>query len=179
MRLIKTISALFLIPAMLFVLFSCVGDGEESREVSRESIESEQTDISESNSESSAEESVYTPELKDLDDREIRFLVAGSGYSYYESFEIYAGETANETINDAVYERNQIIQDKYNCIITADKSNNVANDMRTYVSADLDEYDVYMPMINDAVRLVGEGLMLDLKELTGLKLDKPWWDQKA
>ena len=31
--------------------------------------------------------------------------------------------------------------------------------MRTYVSADLDEYDVYMPMINDAVRLVGEGLM--------------------
>ena len=179
MRLIKTISALFLIPAMLFVLFSCVGDGEESREVSRESIESEQTDISESNSESSAEESVYTPELKDLDDREIRFLVAGSGYSYYESFEIYAGETANETINDAVYERNQIIQDKYNCIITADKSNNVANDMRTYVSADLDEYDVYMPMINDAVRLVGEGLMLDLKELTGLMLDKPWWDQKA
>ncbi|MGI6715699.1 MAG: hypothetical protein ACOX3X_00675 [Eubacteriales bacterium] len=171
---LKKVLALALTFTFLLTLFACNGSSEES---SAPSYEDETT--YESTPESSEEVSEYTPELRDLGEREIRFLVAGSGYSYYESFEIYAEELLNETINDAVYERNRTVEAKYNCRITADKSNNVANDLRTYVSSGLDMYDVYMPMINDAVKLIGEDLMLDLKELESLNLDGEWWDQKA
>jgi hypothetical protein len=173
-----------MVSAVLLSVFAC---GKQSP--SNTSAESNASAVSESGTsgnsaeasgiDSSEEVSEYQPVVRDLKGAEIKFLVPGSNYSYYESFEIYAEEMNDEIINDAVYERNQAVESKYNCTIKADKSTNVANDMRTYITSDVDTYNVYMPMINDAVKLVGEGLMLDLNTLSDLSLKESWWDQKA
>ncbi len=181
MKYFKAIFVFVIVSAILLSAFSCEkqnGDTESKNTSDSASITDKSSETDESETES-GEESVYEPIVRDLDGEVIRFLVAGSAYSYYESFEIYAGELTDEVINDAVYNRNQMVQDKYNCTIVADKSDNVAGDMRTFVSSGLNTYDVYMPMINDAVKLVGDGYMLDLKTLDDLNLEKSWWDQRA
>ncbi|MDD4125348.1 MAG: extracellular solute-binding protein [Eubacteriales bacterium] len=183
MKFFKAIFVFVIISAVLLSTFACgeQNGNTESKDASDSASSDDNSsaaDESETETEST-DESAYEPAVRDLDGKEIRFLVAGNAYSYYESFEIYADELTDEVINDAVYNRNQTVQDKYNCHITAEKSGNVANDMRTYVSSGLDTFDVYMPMINDAVKMVGEGLMLDLKTLDDLMLEKSWWDQKA
>lgn len=123
-------------------------------------------------------EQPYEPAVRDLENREICFLVPGSSYSYYESFEIYAEEKNDEAINDAVFERNEKVESRLNCRITAEKSDNVTADMVKYVNTGI-YYDVYMPMINDAAAIVGDGLMYDLKQFEDLKLGESWWDQNA
>lgn len=179
MKHIKTTLALSLVLVILLSFFACeTAPGGESGAQTGGPGKSEDVSRAPEGSEDPGNVS-YVPETRDLASREVKFLVPGSGYVYYESFEIYAGELTDESINDAVYHRNQIIADRYNCTISAVKSDNVAGDMRVYIGSNLADYDVYMPMINDAVKLVGEGLMLDLKLFDGLKLDQSWWDQKA
>jgi hypothetical protein len=183
MRHLKTVLICILVSAVLLSVFAC---GKESP--NNTSAESNASAVSEngtsdnsaeaSGTDSSEEVSEYQPVVRYLGGTEIKFLVPGSTYSYYESFEIYAEELNTEIINDAVYDRNQMVQDKYNCTIAADKSSNVANDMRTNIASDIDTYDVYMPMINEAVKM-DKGLMLDLNTLTDLNLKESWWDQKA
>lgn len=175
---IKALLALLLVFALAAGCFAC---GESENTVSSESkAVSETTNESAADESSEEESSEVTPLVKDLGGREIKFLVAGSSYSYYESFEIYAEELNEEAINDAVYERNQLVQQKLGCVIAEEKSSNVAADMDMYVGGGITDYAVYMPMINDAVKYVGSGNMLDLHEFDEqLHLDERWWDQKA
>ena len=174
----KTILALLLV---FVLLVSCVACSEPDTPSGNESKEASEAVSTEAPDESKAEESSeVTPLAKNLGEREIKFLVAGSTYGNYESFEIFAEETNEEAINDAVFERNQLVQQKLNCIITEEKSSNVAADMDTYVQGGINDYAVYMPMINDAVNYVGSGDMLDLHEFDDvMHLSEGWWDQKA
>ncbi len=174
----KIILALLLVFALMLSCIACTEtetpSGNESKEASAEaSTASAEESLEEESSE-------VMPLVRDLGGRDIKFLVAGSNYSYYESFEIYAEETNEEAINDAVFERNQIVQTRLNCTISEEKSTNVAADMDKYVNGGIDDITVYMPMINDAVNYVGGGIMLDLHEFDDcMNLGESWWDQKA
>ena len=178
------IASLALVALMLFSAVACSGGGPgaASGQESLPQTGSETGVSGGDNSAASEEESVpeppYEPEIRDLGGREIVFLVPGSNYSYYESFEIYAEEKNDEAINDAVFERNELVQTRLNCKILAEKSANVTTDMITYINTGV-FYDVYMPMINDVAGIVGDGLMYDLKEFDELKLSESWWDQAA
>ena len=185
MKTIVRVFALAIIACMLFLAAACSSQtaSDTSAVNSAESV-SHATDnsgyVSEQDTESNepVSEQPYEPVVRDLDSREIVFLVPGSSYSYYESFEIYAEERNDEAINDAVFERNEKVESRLNCRIMAEKSDNVTADMVKYVNTGI-YYDVYMPMINDAAAIVGDGLMYDLKQFEDLNLDKPWWDQNA
>ncbi|MFA6730542.1 MAG: hypothetical protein WCR95_06065 [Eubacteriales bacterium] len=171
--LLSVLFVLTLISASLF-LSSC---GEPSPGDSSSAISD--PGEPESNESSVSEEIPYEPEQLNLGGVIFNFLVPGSGYSYYESFEIYSEERTEETINDAVYNRNQLVESRLGCLIRADKSNNVTNDLRLNFDAGLNTYDVYMPMINDAAKIAGDGYMLDLHDFEQLNLAESWWDQKA
>ncbi|HBL83523.1 MAG: hypothetical protein A2Y17_00515 [Clostridiales bacterium GWF2_38_85] len=128
----------------------------------------------------SEEESGYNvsiPEM-DMDELEIRFLVAGSENMYYESFDIYSEELNNELLNDEIYNRNHRIQEKYNCVITEEKVANVATTAEQYMRAGTDDFDIYMPYLHNAVSLASQGYFYNLYDLDNLNLDQPYWDQK-
>lgn len=64
--------------------------------------------------ESSTEETVLLPD-KDFDGAEVMFLTAlNSDYDWYSSYEIFAEEMNGGLINDAVFTRNQTIEDLLN-----------------------------------------------------------------
>lgn len=181
MKLIRSIIPFILIACLLLTFSACSGgdDGSQSSAVSEDGKQTDESpDGSGTVSDEPVSEAPYAPAARDLEGREIVFLVPGSNYTYYESFEIYAEEKNDEAINDAVFERNQIVQERLNCVISAEKTANVAQDMLKYINSGV-YYDVYMPMINDVAQIVGDGLMYDLNEFEDLKLDQPWWDQHA
>lgn len=96
----RSLLCILLVFAMSLCLFSCVaGKDGSSKDISKEV----QSDIKDD----------YVLKDKDLNEAEIRFLVPDSSYVYYESFDIYADELGEGVINDAVYERNMQIEDKY------------------------------------------------------------------
>ena len=100
-------------------------------------------------------------------------------YSYYESFEIYAAELNDEVINDSVFNRNAIVESKLNCYILEDKKSAIHEIVKTNFNSGIDDYDVYMPMMNDSIAIAADGLLADLTTLEGINLDGDWWDQRA
>ncbi len=85
-----------------------------------------------------------------------------------------------EPVNDAVYERNSYIEEKYNIKISAltGGSEPVSAAMK-FISADEDAFDAVSDgLSNLASVLITEGALLDVRTIEGLDLDGRWWDTK-
>lgn len=99
----------------------------------------------------------------------------GSGSTHWEFFtEGYNGER----INDAVYERNLYIMDKYN--VDFEFSNSVSfsfDKCVTAMSAGEDQYDLILPGVAKALEWAGRGFLTEVSELTHQNLSAEWWNQ--
>ena len=118
--------------------------------------------------------------------RDFVILVPGNEYpDRYKSIEVGAEELNNEIINDAVYERNLLVETKYNIDIKAyatEQGEYLTEMVRNNNNNGLHLYDIVTPMMNEAVALAAEDALYDLysSEISAdLDLTKPWWDQNA
>lgn len=126
--------------------------------------------------------------LRDWDgeNSEFWFLVGGMEYGdRYQSREIGAEELNNELINDAVYNRNALVEDKFNidivCYATT-SAEKIDTILSTEISTQMYTYDVVMPIMNNMVSGAADGYFYDLYGddiKSDLDLTKEWWDQRA
>ncbi|MBO5246737.1 MAG: hypothetical protein J6B28_05685, partial [Eubacterium sp.] len=82
-----------------------------------------------------------------------------------------------DTVNDAIFLRNSILEEKYNIHIHA-----VEQDFRVFssaVRAGDDAYQFSTPSVITAFNLAVVGLTLNLTEIPHLQFDMPWWNQNA
>ena len=90
-------------------------------------------------------------------------------------------ELGGDTINEAVFLRNQYVEGKYNFKIEEVRSNN--NDpganVRRAVNASDDLYDMALIGMRDCSDLASNGIFLNLNEVDNFDFNKPWWDQNA
>lgn len=129
--------------------------------------------------ESSTEETVLLPD-KDFGGAEVMFLTAhNSSYDWYSSYEIFAEEMNGGLINDAVFTRNQTIEDLLNIKIAQTKLEDPHNTAKETLIAGDTQFDVVMPYINNTISLATQGLLLDLQTVPWLDLERSWWDQRA
>lgn len=129
--------------------------------------------------ESVAEDTVVLPDKK-FDGAEVMFLTAlNKDYDWYSSYEIYAEEMNGGLINDAVFTRNQTIEELLDIRIAETKLENPHNTAKESLVAGDTQFDVVMPYINNTISLATQGLLLDLNKVDYLALGKPWWDQRA
>ena len=144
------------------------------------------------NAETSVEETVtedtriYADLPDDLDYGGYEFTVL---YWRIESWEtmartcrdIYAESQTGEPINDAVYERNMKIEEKYNAKIKLQREDTgtMSATVRNSIAAGDAVYDAVYPRLVEGASLMSEGLFFDLHELSYIDLSKPWWDQNA
>ena len=160
------------------ILTSCISSNNVSSATSETSIASE-------NSEKTVRLFDNLPEY-DGNKKEITFLVRGlEAGDRYQSVEIGAEELTNELINDAVYNRNKLVEDHFNIkikTVATGVGESIITNIRAQDLANEDKYQVVMPTMDSAAVLAGEGLFLDLKSeeiAKNLDLSKEWWDQRA
>ena len=103
--------------------------------------------------------------------------------------EFGATELTGEAVNDARYNRNQLLNERYNCVISSVDQNAVTNrnvlhdDMTkavdTLMMAGDNNYAFMLLQGYSTCKMAINGTLNDLNSMEYLGLDNPWWDQKA
>ena len=182
----KQLLALFLaLLTVLTVFVSCNGDAKETETDKPQS--GVDTPVG-GDSDGETEPSEITDDLGDVNfadvtNPKITFFVR-TGYEG----EIYAEEVIDEDLNDAIYWRNQEVQNRLGVEIahiaqaggwgsgnTSYVDWNAA--LRNAVQTTTHDFDATLFYTGTASSLATEGCYLDLTELDMISLEKPWWNQ--
>lgn len=122
---------------------------------------------------------------KDFDGRSFRVLVRDNSNTTCRHIEEIVAETeTGEVINDAVYTRNRIVEDRFNTkieVITQAESpeDTLTNYVRKTVLAGSDEFDLVSGHMILMGMLSTSDVYYNLYELPYIDLDKPWWLKSA
>ncbi|HBL84493.1 MAG: hypothetical protein A2Y17_06515 [Clostridiales bacterium GWF2_38_85] len=135
---------------------------------------------SENNNSTSSEASDSLSFLPDVNynEEEIIFLCENDGTCKA----IYAEELDSTLINDSVYQRNNIVQEKLGVVIKSyygDTTITCLDMLRNSINSGLDEYDIVMPYMPAAATMALDQNLYDLNEIPELNLSAPYWDQNA
>ena len=128
------------------------------------------------------EDTRITPNLPeaDFDGHKFNVLTRGKSSATWCSRDIFAEGLTGEVINDAVYNRNQTIEDQYNFEVVEFGSDDPSNVAKTSILSGDDEFDMVCIRIKDHITsLVNAGLLLDLKALELMDLSQPYYDQNS
>lgn len=184
----KRFVALALIMAMLLPAFASCSDSTDNSE---KETTGGQTDVSQPVDAGSEEEDTEESEkiLPDLPDE----TFGGTDFNIYVSSndeygtvkdDFTAEEYTGEPINDARYTRQLNIEQQYDIKINVYKASGAGasigtTEVRRSVSTGDYAYDLTMLGGYATCNLAMENVLLDLKQVEYIDLEKPWWDQRA
>lgn len=81
-----------------------------------------------------------------------------------------------EPINDAVHERNRLLEETLNIRVAENKQQTPETVAKSAILAGDDSFDVLTTGLSQLAPLVKSGYLADLHGVPGLNLDKDWWD---
>ncbi len=150
------------------VTISC-GGGNSQQEVTTAAT-SETTTVAPATTEAGY---VELPE-KDYGGREL--VIWYNGNDFEPNIDVAATELNGDVLNDAVFERNQAIEDKYNIVINSSFQTGITSAVRNSVTADYDAVDIILERPNQMFQLGLDGILTPINELPNIDLTQPWWD---
>lgn len=118
---------------------------------------------------------------RDYEGAEFVFMDTGSGYGsgYYETKDIVVESQNGEAFNDAVWERDAMVEEKFNIKITESKNNSVGpNASKSIMAGDM-SFDAILTVYGEQYSLASSGALYDIGELPYLDLGNSWWDQNS
>ena len=123
----------------------------------------------------------YDLPVNDLNGYKFRIISRSvAANSHWWNYDIIAEEENGDPINDAVYQRNKTIEERYNISIANTHDNDVYGKANKSVKAGSDDYDLVVIGLNGGQEnLTTQGMLWDLNNLPHIDLTKAWWDQKA
>lgn len=95
--------------------------------------------------------------------------------------DIATEELNGDVFNDAVFNRNKAIEEKYNIKIALTRMdiNEITNSIRKMVSAGDDNYDLVYQRQHEVMAMVMNGMFYNLNEVPYIDFEKPWWDKRS
>ena len=168
------LAALLLTGAMA----SC-GGGETTQPV-------DTTGAVENTAASETEEPAYVPATVDMGGREFHILskMEGDESGRWTAEDFKITEADGDVVNDAIFNRNQLLEEQFNCDIVNHFeamgnlfSYTLYGTISKLVQAGDTTYDFMMPPIQDSAKLAADGILWDLTMFDSIKLDQPWWNQ--
>jgi len=116
-------------------------------------------------------------EMIDWEGRQFRILgrQGEPNGQQFDNFEIAAEETNGDIINDAVYERNAYIMEKYNAEVVFLGSKTVSADITKYVSSAEDAFDLSYNVLRDLKSLATAGYFINMTDIPYVDYSKNWW----
>ena len=95
----------------------------------------------------------------------------------WETIDVWAEAESGDTINDAVYQRNRLLEENLNIKISENKVKTPNADAKTSIMAGGDDFDLFTDGLSHLATMAVGGYLVDLNEMSGLKLSEEWWDQ--
>lgn len=141
--------------------------------------QNEQNDSDNPENADTTEKITYDVPDMDCEGYNFKSLTRDGGGIYWNTVDIYAAEETGEPINDAVYRRNRIIEEKFNIEISEIKQTDVAGFAQKIIRSGNDDFDVMYSNMHGAGMLAQQGLLTNLYEVPHLDFDKPWWEKTA
>lgn len=140
----------------------------ESTETAAESVETEDTAYLDAVGE------------RDYGGRDFRFLLFGNGEELsWSAFDVLAEEATGEGINDAIFNRNLSIGERFNVKIVGDSDVSAAAKLTAMVRAGDSSYDASFLQTSSAGSAAQNGDYLDMTALPDIDIAKPYWDQSC
>lgn len=169
------LTALMLAPAMLSCAETAPEEtkGEANSPVSNEGVSADPAD------ELETEITPALPEDLNFDGHEFRILNNDYSIKIWAQIDIYAEEVTGEPINDAVFERNAAVGDKYNCSIASEQTTDVTGILKKSILSMDGFVDVVTPQLRTFASHAQEGNYIDLHTVSTMDLSKPWYDQNS
>jgi len=120
---------------------------------------------------------------KDFGGYEFKFLTrtlnSDVDWVEWDHRDLYAEELNSDIINDAVFNRNKKIEEKYNIAISEVVVTDFSGTIRKTVKGGDDTYDVVCPHLMEVAALAQDGTIMDLFSIPNLEFEKPWWNQNC
>ena len=121
-----------------------------------------------------------TVEAEDFGGRVFNLLLRDEGSEIsWSIFDAVAEEATGEGINDAIYNRNLTINEKYNVEITGEMNKNSLNTLNNSVKAGDSTYDAAFLNTYDSGSAAQAGSLMDYGLLPDIDTAKPYWDQRC
>lgn len=146
-----------------------------------ETAEKTETATSETETETPVTTEKLMPELpeEDFSGYDFNFLHwTIAGWSYIEG-DLDVNEETGETLNDAVYKRNTVVEDKYNITINAvyESQDKIVSNIKKLVLSEDNTYSAFFPRgFELSTGLYASKSFYDLNTLPYINLAMPWWD---
>ncbi len=125
------------------------------------------------------------PDLPDAnyEGYDFRMLGKGTHLVHWSSKDLTAEDITGDPINDAVYNRNELISERYNVnfieLAVADYFNQGA-EVALSCNSGTDEYDMVALKPEGVVSsFITNGYIMDLQDIPNMDLTKPWYDQNS
>lgn len=155
---------------MMVLMVSCamVSCAEKSAVAPSETLLTSVTEIAET-------ETQPMPDLPQVnyEDAAFTFLVTDTGY--FGTTDILVETMDGEPLNDAIYERNSIIEAQYGIKISEVRSDAVPDTAKKAIMADDDSYDAIFSQ-RTIITLASAGYLMDFNEIPYIEPGMPWWD---
>ena len=159
------------------ILISCSGGGDGAETTSNNSKSADETVQTDENTET--ETAAYDAHLPDMDfeGADVRILNMNEEDMWWTLTIACPESETGEVINDAVYTRNRMIEEKYNLNLTETKvaAGSIVSTVTNSVKADSDDYDIILPFSYNISTLATQGMLYDLTKLQYIDFDNPWW----
>jgi len=184
-RTITLCVSFLLIAAVLVSVFSC--DTTPVKQTGTVKETGKTTEPSSQTKEVTTAEKPYEPEPYDgVDGLTVNILTRdhNAAYSqYWAIMDLTASEILDEPINDAVYERNNYLAEKYGFTVNQVGTNASYADTIDMIRADIkSDTGAYDAVVTNAYYTAGtlakEGAFVDLMSLETMDLDREFWNQR-
>lgn len=129
-----------------------------------------------STSDTTTEESMPVLPERDFGGYEFTFLNGNTAYTYGS---VVAEEQNGETMNDAIYQRNAKVEDRYNIKIKEVLTDSAQKDFTKSVTAGDNSFDIGLLRMEWAFPIVLENGAVNWADIPNLKLDEEWWVQSS
>ena len=158
----------------LLSALSTVGCGSTETETEIDAAAAAKTET-----ETEAVETVYPPEIPEIKFEGSNFNVLYQRNGGYWMDDIYAEGITGEIINDAVYNRNSRLEEKYDITLTAVEQEDAAGFAKPAIQAADGAFDMVGASMNILFSHAMEGLYLDWNTLSYVDPFDPWWDSNS
>ncbi len=105
---------------------------------------------------------------------EFKILTQIEGWGIYNNEHLVVEEETGEILNDAIYKRNGMVEDKFDVSLAEIVTKDAKGDLTKSVMAGDDSYDLVIPTW---YAMLGTEYCVDFFTLDHVQLDKPWWNQ--